>query len=97
MTKKLKTKAQVRSDAELMSDATTKLKEATSAFYGEYYNWDYNYSNIGMQYYEKLKDACEKLDFATKRADKKYVGSDKIDWKTTTHECQYEEMSSNVD
>ena len=92
MPKKLKSKNQVKSDIDLLSDALTLMKEAIEIFYGEYYDWEHNYSRIGIKYYEALEDAYEKLDFASKRSEKKYVGSgDKIDWRTTTHEAHYKD------
>jgi hypothetical protein len=98
MAKKLKTKEQVRSDSDLLRDAIVSLKKAIRTFYGEYYDWECNYSRIGIKYYETLEEAYEKLDFATKRSEKKYVSSgDKIDWKTTTHECHYKELANNAD
>ena len=92
MTKKLKSKNQVKSDIDLLSDALTRMKEAIEIFYGEYYDWEHNYSRIGIKYYEALEDAYEKLDFASKRAEKKYGGSgENIDWRTTTHEAHYKD------
>jgi len=92
MTKKLKSKEQVQSDIDLLGDSLTSMKEAIRIFYGEYYDWEHNYSRIGIKYYEALEDAYERLDFASKRSEKKYVGSgDKIDWSTTTHEAHYKD------
>ena len=92
MTKKLKSKEQTQSDIDLLSDALKGMKEAVGIFYGEYYDWEHNYSRIGIKYYEALEDAYERLDFASKRSEKKYVGSgDKIDWTTTTHEAHYKD------
>jgi len=98
MTKKLKTKEQVRSDTALAAEAIADMKKALRAFYGEYRDWEYNYSRIGLKYYEVMHDAFERLEFSIERANKKYVSSDdKIDWKTTTHECHYKELASNAD
>lgn len=92
MTKKLKSKEQVQSDIDLLGDSLTSMKEAIRIFYGEYYDWEHNYSRIGIKYYEALEDAYERLDFASKRSEKKYFCSgDKIDWRTTTHEAHYKD------
>ena len=92
MSKKLKSKEQIQSDVDLLGDALARMKEAIGVFYGEYYDWEHNYSRIGIKYYEALEDAYERLDFASKRSEKKYIGSgDKIDWRTTTHEVHYKD------
>ena len=70
MTKKLKSKEQVQSDIDLLGDSLTSMKEAIRIFYGEYYDWEHNYSRIGIKYYEALEDAYERLDFASKRSEK---------------------------
>jgi predicted fused transcriptional regulator/phosphomethylpyrimidine kinase len=91
MSKKLKTKEQTQSDMELLRGAEVHLKQALGMFYKEYYDWECTYSRIGIKYYEELEEAYEKLDFSTKRYDKKYVGSgEKMDWETTTHVNAYD-------
>ena len=92
MTKKLKNKEQLRADDVFASKAVADMKKALREFYGEYSDWECNYSRIGLKYYEAMKDAYEQLEFAIERSDKKYVGSgENIDWRTTTHEAHYKD------
>ena len=98
MAKKLKTKEQLRADDVFASKAIAAMKKALREFYGEYSDWECNYSRIGLKYYEAMHDAFERLEFSIKRANQKYVSSGgQIDWKTTTHECHYKELASNAD
>jgi|TARA_R110002051_G_scaffold30131_1_gene69794 hypothetical protein len=92
MTKKLKTKKQAQADENLIEKAGEGMKNALKVFYGEYHDWDCNYSRISIKYYEALEEAYEQLDFATERSDKKYVSNGgEIDWTTTTHAVHYKD------
>jgi|TARA_R110002167_G_scaffold13429_4_gene55947 hypothetical protein len=90
MTKKLKTKEQVKIDEDLVDKAGEEMKNVLRSFYSEYADWDCCYSRIGVKYYEALEEAYRRVDSAIQQADKKYVGNgDEIDWETTTHVVCY--------
>ena len=90
-----KNAAERKWDQEDVLEVHTKFYEAASKFYDEVSDYNGNYGEIGVMYYDQMRKEFDHAHWIVQRSKEDYVAEDLEGcWETTTHAHIYRDRNA---